>query len=951
MSHMPTNQQPGSMAPLKIQEEGVEIANDPHNTLNFVGAAVTAADSGGGVATITVTGGSLTIKDEGVTVPGGSKTALNFIGAGVTVTDGGGGVATVNIPAAGGGGSGLYYSVADHGLVPVSGVPDDTTMGANRDALISLLATVVAAGGGTIYFPPGRWPIKRVSTKVYCLKVQNATNVRFLGDRGASILCSAGDQGLGDTNIVQVLTCNGITFEGLTFSQRDMTNCSEQNHMVQVGGSGGLAAANDDVQFLHCSFIEGAGGTPAGTKGGDAVRILGANALTESNILFDGCTFHDCYRSGIGVQRNNQHINIVNCFFRGTGDQDVDFEPSGLGQTGHFHIVGNHFEKTLLSRGGSCAVSLFGTLTYPDLGSVCAYNTFVNATVICVDLQHTVIHGNHFYLDDPLVTDQTIVIEGVTKNVTVSSNFFARSDTCGDNETIAVVPSGGNIPQFCAIRDNIFESYAPTATLIHLDSVLEAEITGNRITWHGTSVTSALIHCQSTSGKPSVTVDNNYGERDFLRGRLNLSTKTTNVSTIVRVRAGVTRPVTLAFVDNEAVSPTTGTLVLTGDNYVFSFKNGVTTVANFESLVTASTLLEIDTAGAAHAIVITVDEFTAAAMLTQASAPSRLLNLEAGFGFDVGQIVVTNNRIKGVVNLMRSQHAMTKYVDGLPLVANNLTDSACTAISAGSGNLLTYWCTGSSGLRQDLEGTIVPEAAVTALQGSTYVYNNGDSSIVYVKGSGVSNTGWLTSSSQAIEVISASGACARHIPRTNFVIVGTKAYTLAAGVSSGQGKVFEATQATPSDAPVGTLTITSPLGTEPATHVFHALAQMLTELWNGTGWHCIAKRRAGSKTLVVGTTVATGYDMCSTYNLSITGTVHSTSTKGIPDGLVEGEVIWVRNTVNAGGSDAGDISGTFRKLDGTAATSLTFDSTGDYWSGRWDGSAWQEQINNGVVIA
>lgn len=41
---------------VNVQEEGVAIAGNPHSTLNFVGGGVTAADAGGGVATITVPG-------------------------------------------------------------------------------------------------------------------------------------------------------------------------------------------------------------------------------------------------------------------------------------------------------------------------------------------------------------------------------------------------------------------------------------------------------------------------------------------------------------------------------------------------------------------------------------------------------------------------------------------------------------------------------------------------------------------------------------------------------------------------------------------------------------------------------------------------------------------------------------------------------------------------------
>ncbi len=131
-----------------IEEEGVSTGGGPYNIINFVGIA-TAADAGGGKATVTIPdtnvdtlaltdvleeGGSLggpffaldfvgigtavnsggglctitipdtntdtaitDVEEEGVTTGGGPYTVINFIGAGVTAVDGGGGQVDVTI--------------------------------------------------------------------------------------------------------------------------------------------------------------------------------------------------------------------------------------------------------------------------------------------------------------------------------------------------------------------------------------------------------------------------------------------------------------------------------------------------------------------------------------------------------------------------------------------------------------------------------------------------------------------------------------------------------------------------------------------------------------------------------------------------------------------------------------------------------------------------------------
>jgi hypothetical protein len=79
-----------------IQEEGVDLANTPHTTLNFIGNTIVTADAGGGVASITVT--PVIFRDEGISITGTPHTDVNFIGSGVSVANAGGNQVQVSIP-------------------------------------------------------------------------------------------------------------------------------------------------------------------------------------------------------------------------------------------------------------------------------------------------------------------------------------------------------------------------------------------------------------------------------------------------------------------------------------------------------------------------------------------------------------------------------------------------------------------------------------------------------------------------------------------------------------------------------------------------------------------------------------------------------------------------------------------------------------------------------------
>lgn len=195
--------------------------------------------------------------------------------------------------------------------------------------------------------------------------------------------------------------------------------------------------------------------------------------------------------------------------------------------------------------------------------------------------------------------------------------------------------------------------------------------------------------------------------------------------------------------------------------------------------------------------------------------------------------------------------------------------------------------------------------------------------------------------------VSASGAIPPTASEVALSVSGTKAYTLADGVL---GHVMRITCVSAASTPLGTVTIATAFNSQPTTHVFTAVGQSLLLRMEATGWNVIGKTRAGSLTVVVGTDVLTGYDMVQTYNLSITGTVSSTSTMGIPVGLVTGEKIWIRCTT-AASTPNGSISLTAKNLAGAAATAAAVNATTDYEHLEWDSAAWQELITNSVTLS
>lgn len=211
-----------------------------------------------------------------------------------------------------------------------------------------------------------------------------------------------------------------------------------------------------------------------------------------------------------------------------------------------------------------------------------------------------------------------------------------------------------------------------------------------------------------------------------------------------------------------------------------------------------------------------------------------------------------------------------------------------------------------------------------------------------------------------IEAVSSAGALSTTIELTELTVSGTVAYTLAAPTVAKQRKTIRCVSA--ASTPLGTVTISSPDTTSgfvcASTFTFTAVGQEIRlEATSGLLWRCVGVKRAGARTVVVGTDVLTGLSLQAVYLLSVTGTVSSTTTKGLPNGSCVGERCALINSV-AASTPIGDISGTFVNQLGAAATSIgaigsaaTASADGDSALLVWNGSAWQVIRQSGVTLA
>lgn len=207
-----------------------------------------------------------------------------------------------------------------------------------------------------------------------------------------------------------------------------------------------------------------------------------------------------------------------------------------------------------------------------------------------------------------------------------------------------------------------------------------------------------------------------------------------------------------------------------------------------------------------------------------------------------------------------------------------------------------------------------------------------------------------------VDAVSAAGALSTTKYVTELTVSGTVAYTLAAPEQVGDRKRITCVSA--ASTPLGTVTISSPDTTTgfvlPSTVTFTAVGQTLELIaTSDLKWRIVGgkTRRAGVQIVVVGTTVLTGLVMAHTYSMSVTGTVSSTGTKALPDGLFPGDQVIV-GCSTAASTPVGNINFTGLTLANVAATDLqAIGATTDTVTLTWTGAAWLVIANSGITVA
>jgi hypothetical protein len=343
------------------------------------------------------------------------------------------------------------FNIVDFGAVG-DGVTD------NRAAINAAIAAAQAAGGGTIYVPPGQFAVLKPNAGTQdLLSVSNVQNLTFLGDGKASQIRISGDQHATSTVLFRLHNfTKGIRFISLFMDSALATNveATNQNHLIQPQGAiaDPAGSGTQDCDVIGCYF---------GQAHGDQIRLAGDTGVptNDTRVFYNSCDGHDPgtglrgSRSIVSFQRGVTRVMIAYNFMTGVlNGQLIDFEPSGTAQITDIDIIGNQLDH---NSQGSPAFTLGGTSGAAATRVIAGYNTIAHGGDIVGQLvdRHILI-GNVLVLDSPTTAAGAISIQDSITNLALIANSFNVTDATLARIPVALIATTTD-PLQMTVMDNV----------------------------------------------------------------------------------------------------------------------------------------------------------------------------------------------------------------------------------------------------------------------------------------------------------------------------------------------------------------------------------------------------------------------------------------------------------------------------------------------------------------
>lgn len=352
--------------------------------------------------------------------------------------------------------SDTWFNVKNFGAVG-DGSGDDTQF------IQAAIDAAIANNGGVVYFPPGTYPVaKKAAPGVFsAFSLRNVRNLVFLGDGPASTIKVKDGKYVGDFMTFRLLAgTTRVTFLSLRFDgNKDRITADEQTHSIEIFDA-------DEIHIERCWFDN---------TFGDGVRILGRGATaiggqpldTAEELVIRDCRFKNWGRSGIGCQRAFKQTRITDNFFESnSGDQAIDFEPTGATSPREIIIDGN-----IIVHGTETAALTIGGIDFENNQKfIVTNNLIVNGSVFGLALQHFTFTNNVIFASVSGARPALGLIRHVTDGL-IADNIIVSPGTNTQVACVSISFNNGLAPARLLLARNVVRSLTTAINIVGVNSM------------------------------------------------------------------------------------------------------------------------------------------------------------------------------------------------------------------------------------------------------------------------------------------------------------------------------------------------------------------------------------------------------------------------------------------------------------------------------------------------
>lgn len=384
-----------------------------------------------------------------------------------------------------------------YGAVPDDGKPDTAAIQQAIDA--------AASSGGNVCLGKGVFHVERRNgrKKEWGSLTITKGPLEMYGVGAETVIRMTGPGRKDDWRAIEIKGVRGVYLHDFAIDGLDAYDTEEQTHLIIVAPG----SADITINRMALGPMRKSGERVGAGIGGDCIRLLGEIGAEVEDVVITNSTFTNCDRSGISLQRGLRRILIAHNTIQGTGDQEIDFEPTGKGDIQDVMMLDLTL-KHYADAQGSEVIAIGGNGKYLARRVTLADSRIEGGGIRIIDVADLQILRNKV---DFGAGNKTPVISVMRRggNIRIAKNTIIRPATAGPGPILAATHLAGQVPRGIALEDNTIQQET-ASPVVRMTSVGGVVVQRNKIAYTGADATMPIVHVSAVlNDVESVAVTDN----------------------------------------------------------------------------------------------------------------------------------------------------------------------------------------------------------------------------------------------------------------------------------------------------------------------------------------------------------------------------------------------------------------------------------------------------------